>query len=103
MRRWELEKYKDGGKHLFKGKVERFGSFIDKATGKKVDTVLITGLFGEDDKPITDHVWISDRKIGKYELKAGVKYTFMARVGTYNRGRTASDFQLKGVTQFAVA
>ncbi len=103
MRRWSLEKYKDGNKHLFSGKIERFGSFIDRASGKKVDTVLITDLFNENNEALTDHVWVKQKKMDKYGLKTGQRYTFMARVGTYQRGRTAADFQLKNLTQFAVA
>ena len=103
MRRWSLEKYKDGNKHSFSGKIERFGSFIDRASGKKVDTVLITDLSGEDNTILTDHVWVKQKKVNKYNIIPGKRYTFKARVGTYQRGRTAADFQLKNLTQFAVA
>ena len=103
MRRWSLEKYQDGNKHIFSGKVERFGSFTDKESGKKIDTVLITNLTGEDNKELSDHVWITDRKIAKYELKKGLRYTFRAKVGTYRKGRSVTDYQLKSLSQFAIA
>lgn len=103
MRRWTLEKYTDGNKHRFKGTIERFGSYTDRESGKIIKTVLLTSIEDENDRPCTDHAWVKDKCIDKYGLKKGERYSFMARVGTYKRGRTARDYQLKNLTQFTAA
>lgn len=101
MKRYKLEKYKDGEKHLFKATVDRFGSYPDKESGKYVQTILFSDIYGEDKKRCADHSWIEiDKKIQNANLMVGETYTFMARVGIYKRGRTASDFHLKNLCQF---
>ena len=103
MRRWALEKYKDGKKHQFQGKITRFSSYIDKKSGKRTETLLITDVLDEQGRPCTDHAWVAEKGIRKYGLETGKIYTFMARVGTYSRGQTAFDFQLKRLSNFKTA
>ena len=101
--RIKLGKYQDGEKHRFEATYIRKGSYIDRTTGKQKMTVLLGGITDEYDRECADHAWIPVKCVEKYQFKQGKRYTFMARVGTYKRGRTASDFQLRDICQVAAA
>ena len=102
--RYKLGQYQDQEKHRFTGEVVRFGSYVDRETGKKQTTILFKDIKAEDGKTLTDHAWVKeDSYIKGVGLKKGKVYSFEARVGIYNRGRTAKDYQLKKVRQMSVA
>ena len=103
MRR-KMEKYKDGEKHRFTGAVERFGSFIDKESGKLKKSVLLMDIRDEKGNLCTQHAWVTvDKRLEQAGLLEGVKYSFQAKVGTYKRGRESYDFQLKRLSEVALA
>ena len=102
--RHKLGNYQDRQKHRFSAKMVRYGSYKDRTTGKDQTTILFTELKDEEGTLLTDHVWVrEDSYMKTAALKQGRIYTFEAKVGTYNRGRTASDYQISKVRQISVA
>lgn len=102
--RYKLGKYQDQDKHTFTAEMVKYGSFVDRSTGKKSKTILFRNVKSEKGEILTDHAWVrEDSYMKEKQLKSGTVYTFEAKVGTYNRGRTAKDFQLNRVRQLRAA
>lgn len=102
--RYKLEQYRGKEKHRFTAEMVKYGSFINKSTGKSHNTILFVNVKNEDGEILTDHAWVKeDSYIKNVKLEKGKIYSFEAGVGMYNRGRTAKDYQLKKVRQIKVA
>ncbi|MCR5238107.1 MAG: hypothetical protein K6E34_13000 [Lachnospiraceae bacterium] len=102
--RKQLAKIQDGKKHTFLATMERYGSFIDRTTGEKTRTILLKNITDTAGKILTDHVWVrEDSYLRNATLAAGKLYSFEAKVGTYDRGRTARDYRLTKIRKIATA
>lgn len=102
--RYKLEKYQGGEKHIFTAKMARRGGYINRNTGKNENTILFTNVTDEDGRIVTDHAWVrEDSYLRECSLTKGMVYSFEAKVGTYNRGRTAKDYQLNRIRQLKAA
>ena len=102
--RYKLEKYQGKVKHTFTAEVTKKGSYLDRDTGEKKKTILFTNVRDEKGKIVTDHVWVKeDSYLKDQTLTKGKVYTFEAKIGTYNRGRTATEFSLNKVRRIEAA
>lgn len=102
--RYKLGRYQGQGKQAFTAEVARYGSYIDRNTGKVCRTILLKDVKNEAGKILTDHAWVKeDSYIKDKDLKKGVSYHFEAKVGIYNRGRTSKDYQLSRIRQLKAA
>lgn len=102
--RKQLAKIQDGKKHTFLATMERYGSYVDRATGEKTRTILLKNITDSAGTVLTDHVWIrEDSYLKNSTLIVGKLYSFEAKVGTYDRGRTARDYRLTKIRKLASA
>ena len=103
--RYKLGKYQGQGKHEFTAEMVKYGSYIDRDTGKTHKTILFKNVTSSNTgEVLTDHAWIKEDCYTKdMSLKKGTVYRFEAKVGIYNRGRTAKDYQLNKVRQLKAA
>lgn len=102
--RKQLAKIQDGKKHTFKATMARYGSFVDRETGKRLRTILLTDIRDDTGRVLTDHAWVrEDSYLKGMTLVEGVDYTFEARVGIYDRGCTAKDYRLARIRKMAAA
>lgn len=102
--RHKLGDYQGKEKHTFSAKMIRYGSYKDRATGEEKTSILFRDLKDEDGNILSDHVWVKeDSYIKKTTLEKGRIYSFEAKVGTYNRGRTSKDYQINKLRHITAA
>ena len=102
--RHKLGKLQDQTKHEFTAEMVKYGSYLDRSTGKSQSTILFKDIRSSTGEVLTDHAWIrEDTYMKRQSLEKGKVYAFEAKVGVYNRGRTAKDFQLNRVRQLRAA